>query len=530
VEMVRLSDNRLDTLPCLQRERHCSSEIIPRKSSDGNKWSFRRESIPGESRPRCTSISMKTYKPHLISETRRKVEDLCRDLVVNNDHIHVVEMRLRNAIAKGLDKEQHAKSSVKCYPTYVRKLPTGKEKGSFLALDLGGTNFRVLLINISQGYFVMESKIFSISEGLMLGPGEDLFDHIASCLAEFVIEHGLEGPNLPLGFTFSFPVIQEGLAKGRLAEWTKGFACSGVEGEDVVDLLKKAIDKRGDVDIDVCAILNDTTGTLMSSAWKEPKCRIGLILGTGTNACYLEDEAKVGTLDRSPLPSTPVSNHIIINTEWGAFGDNGELDFVRTKWDEQIDEQSLNPGKQTFEKMISGMYMGELVRLVLEDMVEEGLIFNNLNTDLIRQRGSFPTRFLSQIESDAVGHFDRCREVLAELGLVGVTEADLSALRYISECVSRRAGSMCAAGLTALLKKMDYKDVVVAVDGSLFRYHPHFRNVMKSRVAQLMGSDYKFDIMMSEDGSGRGAALVAAVLKGSQAEPNYTLADYCSIM
>ena len=77
-----------------------------------------------------------------------------------------------------------------------------------------------------------------------------------------------------------------------------------------------------------------------------------MVSGTGTNACYLEDEAKVGTLDRSPLPSTPVSNHIIINTEWGAFGDNGELDFVRTKWDEQIDEQSLNPGKQTFEKMI----------------------------------------------------------------------------------------------------------------------------------------------------------------------------------
>ena len=59
------------------------------------------------------------------------------------------------------------------------------------------------------------------------------------------------------------------------------------------------------------------------------------------------------------------------------------------------------------------------------------------------------------------------------------------------------------------------------------------RNVMKSRVAQLMGSDYKFDVMMSEDGSGRGAALVAAVLKGSQpqpAHPDYTIADYCSIM
>ena len=43
---------------------------------------------------------MKTYKPHLICETRRKVEDLCRDLVVNNDHIHLVEMRLRDSISK----------------------------------------------------------------------------------------------------------------------------------------------------------------------------------------------------------------------------------------------------------------------------------------------------------------------------------------------------------------------------------------------------------------------------------------------
>lgn len=60
----------------------------------------RKDGVPGETSPRSISISMKTYKPHLISETRRKVEDLCRDLVVNNDHIHLVEMRLRAAIAK----------------------------------------------------------------------------------------------------------------------------------------------------------------------------------------------------------------------------------------------------------------------------------------------------------------------------------------------------------------------------------------------------------------------------------------------
>ena len=544
IAMVLIDDEIMDFVPSLKRERHASAdvEIIKRSGSFSNQIkesiNASRKNSLGSSRPgiqdieprsRCTSISMKTYKPHLISERRRKVEDLCRDLVVNNDHIHVIEMRLRAAIAKGLNKETHEKASVKCYPTYVRRLPTGEEEGRFLALDLGGTNFRVLLMEIGEEKrFEMDSQIFSIDQNLMVGTGEALFDHIASCLASFVKERNLEDEILPLGFTFSFPLIQDGLTKGRLAQWTKGFKCSSVEGFDVVDLLKQAIERRNDVTIDVVAILNDTTGCLMSCAWKEPKCRIGLILGTGTNACYLEDVEKVTTFN----PENDDSNepdHVVVNTEWGAFGDNSELDFVRTKWDEEVDAMSLNPGKQTFEKMISGMYMGELVRLVVEDMVEEGLMFLNQNTNRIRIPGNFPTKYLSEIEADAVGDYERCRNVLFKLGIVGASEADLSAIRYICECVSRRAGFMCAAGITALLKKMDYKDVVVAVDGSLFRHHPHFHNVMKSRVAQLMGIDYKFDMIMSEDGSGRGAALVAAVLKNN-VEESWKMTDYCNIM
>ena len=56
--------------------------------------------------------------------------------------------------------------------------------------------------------------------------------------------------------------FQEGLARARLVKWTKGFNCAGVEGEDVVQLLQEAIARRGDVKIEVCAILNDTTGRL----------------------------------------------------------------------------------------------------------------------------------------------------------------------------------------------------------------------------------------------------------------------------
>ena len=114
-------------------------------------------------------------------------------------------------------------------------VPTGSERGRFLALDLGGTNFRVLLICIGENKeFSMESKIFAIPQDIMLGTGDDLFDHIADCIHQFIDEYELKDKSLPLGFTFSFPCKQQGLAKGILTNWTKGFKCSGVEGQDVV--------------------------------------------------------------------------------------------------------------------------------------------------------------------------------------------------------------------------------------------------------------------------------------------------------
>ena len=136
-------------------------------------------------------------------------------------------------LVQGLSKEGNQKASVKCFPTYVRYLPKGEEVGKFLALDLGGTNFRVLVIDIEPDKkFTMDSEVYAISQEIMEGPGHQLFDHIAKCLADFVTDRNIrnESQSLPLGFTFSFPCKQEGLAVGKLTNWTKGFKCSGVEG------------------------------------------------------------------------------------------------------------------------------------------------------------------------------------------------------------------------------------------------------------------------------------------------------------
>ncbi len=56
-------------------------------------------------------------------------------------------------------------------PSYVRSVPNGTEQGNFLALDLGGTNFRVLLIRLNGKESDMVGKIYRVPDTLMKGTG-----------------------------------------------------------------------------------------------------------------------------------------------------------------------------------------------------------------------------------------------------------------------------------------------------------------------------------------------------------------------
>ena len=90
----------------------------------------------------------------------------------------------------------------------------------------------------------MHNKIYSIPQEVMHRTGDELFDHIVQCIADFLEYMGMKGVSLPLGFTFSFPCQQNSLDESILLKWTKGFKASGCEGEDVVMLLKEAIHRR----------------------------------------------------------------------------------------------------------------------------------------------------------------------------------------------------------------------------------------------------------------------------------------------
>ncbi|CAN6456783.1 unnamed protein product [Victoria cruziana] len=124
--------------------------------------------------------------------------------------------------------------------SYVDNLPTGDEKGLYYALDLGGTNFRVLRVQLGGRESRVVKREFeevSIPPALMVGSSEELFDFIAEALAKFVAKEGEDfdiqsGRQRELGFTFSFPVEQTSIASGTLIKWTKGFSIDETVSND----------------------------------------------------------------------------------------------------------------------------------------------------------------------------------------------------------------------------------------------------------------------------------------------------------
>uniref|UniRef100_A0A1B6I221 Phosphotransferase n=1 Tax=Homalodisca liturata TaxID=320908 RepID=A0A1B6I221_9HEMI len=437
------------------------------------------------------------HKKQLIQQ---KLKGICLDgpTVLKIGDVFVKEMDL------GMRDQP---SSLLMENTYIPELPDGTEEGQFLALDLGGTNFRVLHIVLSKGRIVKEQvKHYHIADELRLGCGIKLFDFLAACLSSFVHEHKLADQKLPLGFTFSFPMHQRSLSSGLLVTWTKSFKASGVEGEDAVQLLREALERRGDTHIEVMAVLNDTTGTLLQGALLDHRSTIGMIIGTGSNACYLERAERVHHWECERHGE----RDIIIDIEWGAFGDNGAIDFIKTDYDRQVDNHSLIKNSFTFEKYIAGKYMGEIVRVIVADFAKSNLIFNGNLSKKLQEANQFTTTHVSTIEEDCIANTTTKTEEILKSYDQRFTSEDIVILQYICEVVSLRAALLLSICCAELLKRMDRPDSTIAVDGSLFKFHPRMKQWMNLFIP-ILAPGQTCRLMLAVDGSGKGAALAAAI-------------------
>lgn len=128
--------------------------------------------------------------------------------------------------------------------------PDGYETGTYLALDMGGTNLRVCEITLTENkseFDIIQSK-YRMPEELKTGHSDELWEYIADCLQQFVETHHSDREpvkgKMPLGFTFSYPATQNYVDEGILQRWTKGFDIDGVEGHNVVPMLEAALARR----------------------------------------------------------------------------------------------------------------------------------------------------------------------------------------------------------------------------------------------------------------------------------------------
>lgn len=417
---------------------------------------------------------------------------------------------------KGLSKEG---GSIPMNVTWVMDWPKGTEKGRFLALDMGGTNMRVAEIELDgeRGFDVTQSK-YHMPEHIKTGESEELWDYIAECVQKFLAtHHGDKGElsEIPLGFTFSYPCTQPAINQGILQRWTKGFDISGVEGRDVAPLFKAAL-KRKNVPVNLTALINDTTGTLVASNYVDPETKMGCIFGTGCNAAYFDKVKNIPKIQGLLPDDIGPEQDMAINCEWGAF-DNEHKVLPRTSYDVTIDEESPRPGQQSFEKMIAGYYLGEIMRLVLVDLHEQGLVFEKQDISRMREPYHMDSSFLSKIEEDPWENLTDVELLFQQhLGLQ-TTDHERELIRRLAELIGTRAARLSACGVAAICKKTGMTKCHAGADGSVFNKYPFF----KERGAQALKEifdwdiknprDYPVKVVAAEDGSGVGAALIAAL-------------------
>ena len=425
------------------------------------------------------------------------------------------------------------------------------------------------MLNGDTTFSLTQSKVAIPRELMVAQTSKELFSFLAKQIEAFLQKHHndhfeatvrrrrtfsrpegyREQEYFQLGFTFSFPVQQVGINKGYLIRWTKGFDIKDTIGKDVCDLLQQELNAL-QLPVKVAALVNDTVGTLMARSYTSPNkttTLLGAIFGTGTNGAYVEklDLVKKLQTSKDTEEYDTSTGDMIINTEWGSF-DNHLSVLPNTPYDKALDDESVNPGVQMFEKRVSGMFLGEVLRRALLSLLKdtEAQLFadtdsskNELHTTttidndsaLYKQWG-IDTSFLSIVQDDTTPALKIVRQTLErELSVDAASFEDAEAVKTLVTAIGKRAARLSAVAIGATVIKSGRlktdETIDVGVDGSLVEYYPDFEELMRDALREIkeIGAEgeKKIKIGIAKDGSGVGAALIAwsaaARMKATQA-------------
>ena len=393
-------------------------------------------------------------------------------------------------------------SSIAMNPAYAAP-PSGAERGRFVTLDLGGTNVRATVVELpgNGAIRVIRSDTFRLPA--TAGTADDLFRPIVRFLATVIADAAPDNlQDCALGFTFAFPMRQTGIRAGVLTKWTKEFAFAGVEGKDVVQLLQAAIERESADHpplrrLTVGALANDTVAALATGAYLDPSCDIGLIAATGMNLAVNIGDS-------------------LYNMECGNFSG---VQSIQTHIDRRLDAESDTEG-QLLEKLISGRYLGEIVRLTALEAAERGDAFGGFAApnSAFTVPYSIAAEAISDIAHDTSDDLSATGMLLRSLGAGDTKLEDRRKLRDICIAAARRSARLVATAIHATAAYADpnlERPHLAAADGSLFRGFPNYQRQVETTLAQLAPNrPQAIRVAYLRESSGAGAAILAATAAG----------------
>ncbi|CAO3588527.1 unnamed protein product [Absidia cylindrospora] len=234
----------------------------------------------------------------------------------------------------------------------------------------------------------------------------------------------------------------------------------------------------------------DTVCTLLAHAYQHPMTRIGIVHGAGTNCSYYDHIDNIHMGDTSL--SVTGDGDMIINTEWCSFGGHH---LPRNAFDIRVDEESDNQGVHVFEKMTTGMYLGELVRHVLVYLNQLGVIsLLNHNECLLDTPYHFDTSYMYVCEADQDKELNDTRVILEDMCQTGHTSLnDRLIVKKVCSWVGQRAARLLGTNVASVVTYMVEQGIVdpnqefaIAISGDIYEDYPNFHPRVCSTVQSII--------------------------------------------
>ncbi|KAG6010697.1 hypothetical protein E4U21_005196 [Claviceps maximensis] len=384
---------------------------------------------------------------------------------VSGEGLHELSIALKEQFIERLRKDKQC-----MLPSFSHQLPLGTEQGEYVALDVGGSTLRVAVIalrgreaSVDKQSEIISMHSYPIGKDVKNLQGMQFFDWMAKNVNKTLAETGIhvnspEKP-LPVACAWSFPIEQTSMGGGKLLPMGKAFlADQGLVGEDIGEIIKRAC-KTQDLHIELRAILNDSSACLLSQAYSYANTRFGLILGTGVN---LAAHLPVLCIEKNKFGARPQgwfneASHVIVNTELSMFGHNI---LPLTRWDQALTKQHPRPDFQPLEHLVSGMYLGEIVRLILLEAIEKTGVLGGVVPPSLTGHYSLGTDTLSKIECDTSSDLAGASQLFSNChpSRHRPTTSDIAAIKAISSFVSVRSSALVATCVYTLWNmRMDFE-------------------------------------------------------------------------